>query len=126
VLRDAGGAGLGLAAKAWAVVAVLAAFVLLVSGTGQTSSADVVARPGDDLDTVAQSSPEGARIVWTAGEYRMQSIRPRRGQSFIGEVDPRTGRPLAVLNGSRLLSEFEREGPLFVDPSRVPWKKEMA
>ncbi len=113
-MRDGVSAKLALTTEAPMVLAVLLVFALLAPRTAAVSSGEVFVRPGDDLDTVAQSSPEGTRIILTAGEYRMQSIRPRRGQSFIGEVDSRTGRPLAVLNGSRLLTEFEREGRLFV------------
>lgn len=64
-------------------------------------------RPGDDLAARARAAPASTAFCLSAGEYRMQAVRPKRGQQFYGE-------PGAVLNGSRRLTRFRREGGLWI------------
>jgi hypothetical protein len=42
-----------------------------------------------------------------SGVFRMQAVRPRSGQRFYGEAH-------TVLNGSRLLTTFSREGRFWI------------
>lgn len=63
--------------------------------------------PGDDLAAAVRNAEPDARFCILKGEHRLQSIVPRRGQSFVGE-------PGTVLNGSRLLKDFSRDGDLWV------------
>ncbi len=64
-------------------------------------------RPGDDLVGRARAAPAGTAFCLSAGEYRMQAVRPKRGQQFYGE-------PGAVLNGSRRLTRFRREAGFWI------------
>ncbi|MBU8541473.1 right-handed parallel beta-helix repeat-containing protein [Falsiroseomonas tokyonensis] len=63
--------------------------------------------PGADLRAAAMMADEGAAFCIAAGEHRLQSIQPRRGQSFHGEAG-------AILNGSRLVTGFRRVGSHWV------------
>ena len=45
--------------------------------------------------------------------HRLQSITPKNGMSFYGEVD-KDGRLLTTINGANLITNFEREGKLWV------------
>ena len=60
-------------------------------------------RAGSDLATAARAAREGDSFCLGAGTHRMQVIAPKDRQSFHGE-------PGAVLNGSRLLTGFVRQG----------------
>ena len=48
-------------------------------------------------------APSGAVFYLKAGTYRLQSVVPKTGDTFIGEFG-------AILNGSRLLTSFHRSG----------------
>lgn len=52
---------------------------------------------GDDLQSVVDAQPPGTRFVLAAGVHRLQSLRPRDGDTFVGESG-------AVLSGARLLA----------------------
>ena len=62
--------------------------------------------PGDDINYIVDNNPEGTAFIIKAGIHRMQEIYPKNGNTFWGE----TG---AILNGSRILTEFETEGGLY-------------
>lgn len=62
---------------------------------------------GADLAAVVGRAPEGASFCVAAGVHRMQTITPKDRQSFYGE-------PGAILNGSRQLTGFAREGRYWV------------
>lgn len=108
----------------WGMVPVVLAGVLLASLVGISVATaapacpiprfDVRVSPGDNIDAVAQRAPEGAVIYLSAGTYRFQSIRPRKGQSFVGARDPVSCARLAVLDGSIRLTHFHREGRFYV------------
>lgn len=63
--------------------------------------------PGDDIQAVVDAHPAGTRFLMPAGLYRMQTVRPKDGNSFVGS-------PGAIMNGSRVLTSFVREGPYWV------------
>ncbi len=63
--------------------------------------------PGDDIQQAVDSSPENTTFILQPGIYRLQSIQPRNGDSFIGQ-------PGAVLNGSTLLTSFAPSGNLWM------------
>jgi hypothetical protein len=64
----------------------------------------VVVEPGASIQAAVDRADEGAAFCLKNSVHRLQVIRPKRGQRFHGE-----GR--TVLNGSRLLTTFSREGP---------------
>ncbi len=58
---------------------------------------------GADLQSLVDAAPAGSTFWIEAGVHRMQSVTPKDGDHFIGEHG-------AVLNGARLITEFDREG----------------
>lgn len=62
---------------------------------------------GQAIQTAVDSARDGAAFCLKNGIHRMQVIRPKPGQSFHGEGQ-------TVLNGSRLLDHFSREGTYWV------------
>ncbi len=63
------------------------------SGTStSTGCAGVQLRPGDSIQQAVDAHPAGTTFCLAAGTYRRQHVRPKHGNSFIGE-------PGAVLDG---------------------------
>ena len=91
--------------------------ILLILGSSVTAVAGVTdapcppaaigIEPGASIQAAVDSAGEGAAFCLKNGTHRMQAVRPRSGQSFYGE-----GR--TVMNGSRLLADFGREGRYWV------------
>jgi hypothetical protein len=90
---------------------------VLILGSPATAAAGVTAapcpagaipvEPGASIQAAVDSAGDGAAFCLKDGTHRMQVVRPQSGQSFFGE-----GR--TVLNGSRLLTDFRREGIYWV------------
>lgn len=57
-------------------------------------------RPGQSLLQAVEKAGPGASFCIGTGLHRLQSVEPRAGQRFFGE-------PGAILNGARILSQFE-------------------
>jgi hypothetical protein len=70
-------------------------------------SAAVQLPVGSNIAEIVRRAAEGARFCVKAGVHRMHAITPRNNQSFHGESG-------AALNGSRLITEFTREGIYWV------------
>jgi nitrous oxidase accessory protein NosD len=68
---------------------------------------DVVVEPGQLIQGLVDTHPEGTVFLLEAGVHRQQSIYPKAGMAFLGE-------PGTVLNGSRLLEDWSREGDWWV------------
>src|SRR5512142_1868021 len=91
--------------------------VLLMLGFPLTATAGVTdapcppgaiaVEPGASIQAAVDSAGEGATFCLRNGIHRMQAVRPRSGQSFYGE-----GR--TILSGSRLLTNYVREGRYWV------------
>ena len=62
--------------------------------------------PGEDIQAIVDANPAGSTYILKSGTHRMQEIWPKDGDTYIGEEG-------AVLNGARLLTEFEMEGGLY-------------
>lgn len=67
----------------------------------------VTVNPGDDIDALVQQQPPRTEFRIEAGLYRLQSISPKDGDSFVGE-------PGAILDGAQLLTGSWRSGRLWV------------
>jgi nitrous oxidase accessory protein NosD len=67
----------------------------------------VTLQPGNDIAAAVNSFPAGTAFLLKSGMYRMQSIVPKAGDSFLGE-------PGTVLSGARVLTSFTREGAYWV------------
>ncbi len=63
----------------------------------------IVANPSDNLGALVEQSPPGTTFLIKMGLYRLQSIRPKDGDSFIGEAG-------AILDGAQILSRFSQSG----------------
>jgi len=70
------------------------------------AGASVTVKPGDNLSALVQQQPPGTTFAIKAGVYRLQSIQPKSGDSFVGE----TG---AILSGAQVLSGFTQSGQLW-------------
>ena len=70
------------------------------------STRPVVIPAGHDIQTHVDSNPEGTVFLLKAGLFRLQTIRPKQGNTFIGEG--------AVLSGARQLTAFVRSGPYWM------------
>ena len=63
--------------------------------------------PGSSIQAAVDQAGANAAFCLKNGVHRMQVVRPLDGQSFYGEGG-------TILNGSRLLTAFTREGSLWV------------
>jgi hypothetical protein len=73
----------------------------------------IAVEPGASIQLAVDHAGEGVAFCLKNGIHRVQVIRPRRGQSFHGEGQ-------TVLNGSRLLASFSREGRYWVASGQEP------
>jgi parallel beta-helix repeat protein len=87
------------------------ASLILLGGAAAANAAcpaDAInVRPGINLAKLVEQSPKGAGFCLLPGEHRMQSIQPKDNQRFYGKGE-------AILNGSRLITAFTREGKFWV------------
>ena len=72
-------------------------------GCWAAESSAVVIRPGEYIQAIVDAHPSGTAFLLQEGIHRMQEIRPKNGNTFVGE-------PGAVLNGAKLLTNFTRAG----------------
>ena len=72
----------------------------------------IAVEPGNSIQAAVDRSGEGAVFCLKKGIHRAQAVRPRAGQRFHGEGE-------TVLNGSRLLDGFRREGRYWVASSQL-------
>lgn len=96
------------------VFAVLIAALIATAAQAAGPRADIrrpvgsiVLSPGDDIQAAVDANPAGTGFFLKAGVYRIQSVIPKRGDSF-------TGAKGAILNGAKLLDGFTRAGDLYV------------
>ncbi len=95
----------------WTLPAVAPGVVATAAAQGVTDEpcplGAIAVEPGASIQAAVDRAGEGAVFCLQAGIHRMQVIRPKRSQSFRGEGQ-------TVLNGSRLLTTFSREGRYWV------------
>jgi hypothetical protein len=72
-----------------------------------TAAATVTLRPGAKIQDSVAKYAGGTTFLLKPGVYRLQSITPKSGMSFIGEAG-------AVLSGARRLTSFTRQGSYWV------------
>jgi len=75
--------------------------------TMQNNDEVVYINAGSDIQSVINRHPAGTTFILRSGIHRMQTIRPRYGDTYIGE-------PNAIMNGSRVLTNWRREGNYWV------------
>lgn len=76
---------------------------LLPSSTGT----NVQVHPGENVEEVVESHPPGTSFTISPGVYRLVSILPKNGDSFLGEAG-------AVFTGAKVLSSFNQSGQYWV------------
>jgi parallel beta-helix repeat protein len=81
------------------------------SGAACPAGAVAVA-PGTSIQAVIDKAGDGAAFCLKSGVHRVQVVRPRSGQRFYGE----TG---TILNGSRLVAHFRREGRFWLAQAQL-------
>ena len=91
----------------FAIPVLVCVVTLMIAKNIGAAEREVAVRPGDDVQALVQKSPENTTFRFKPGVYRQQSIRPKDGDSFIGE-------PGAVLSGAMLVSDFTRQGRYWV------------
>ena len=90
------------------LLTILPLFLIILSCTlfekdedeKEDTSQGIEINTGDDIQVIVDANPAGATFIIKAGVHRMQEIWPKDGNTFIGEDG-------AILNGSRILTEFE-------------------
>lgn len=63
--------------------------------------------PGDDVQAAVDRNPPGTTFALNGGIFRLQMVRPKDGDTFVGT-------PGTTLSGAALLTDFGREGALWV------------
>ena len=63
--------------------------------------------PGQDIAAKVNGAPNGTTFTFTPGVYRMVSLSPKDGMTFVGQAG-------AILNGARLLTSFTRQNGYWV------------
>jgi hypothetical protein len=90
-----------------AIRAAVLCLAISVAGGAGGAGRTVWIHPGEDIQAQVDRHPAGTTFRILAGVHRMQQVRPKHGNSFIGE-------PGAVLSGARPLTAFAREGEYWV------------
>lgn len=93
---------------------VLIAFWCPAAAVGQAATVDIY--PGTDIPSVVNAYPAATTFVIQPGIYRLRTpIGTKDGATFIGQTacaPPQTPCP-AILNGSELLTSFQRLGSYY-------------
>jgi hypothetical protein len=97
---------LSLALASVAAVA-LGALSTGVSKALPSPTRQVIVHPGEDIMRLVEQNPPGTQFQIQADVYRLASITPKDGDSFIGD-------PGAILNGAEQLNNFSRSGSFWV------------
>lgn len=75
--------------------------------TAGASATAITISPGTQIQNLVDINPAGTAFTLKAGVHRLQSIRPKDGNTFVGE-------PGAVLSGARLLTGFVKQSRYWV------------
>jgi hypothetical protein len=85
-------------------------------GTSSCPTNAVAIAPGALIQEVVDRAGENAVLCLKSGVHRAQAIRPRSGQRFYGEGH-------TVLNGSRQLTDFKRQGDYWTAKLQLPLRR---
>ncbi len=83
---------------------LLSSSMCFLQSWAQTS---ITVLPGANIQAAVDSNPANTTFVLQPGTYRLQSVQPKSGDSFIG-----VGQPL--LSGAQILTAFTKVGNLYV------------
>ncbi len=96
----------------WTLVLLLFAGLCSLTVSAAPPQSKVIVHSGDNIPTLVAQNPSGTEFHIQSGVYRLQSIVPKEGDSFIGEAG-------AVLNGAEPLTGFSRSGRFWTAPVQV-------
>ena len=85
-------------------------FILVLSMkpiTTLSSTGEVQVHPGASIQALVAAHPPGTSFAIAPGLYQLQSIRPKDGDSFIGQQG-------AILSGAKVLTGFTHQGKYWV------------
>ncbi len=92
------------------VILSLAMTVALASMPPKTNAAQACATtlyPGDSIQAAVDCNTAGTTFTLTPGVYRGQSVAPKNNDVFVGQ-------PGAILNGSKLLTNFTQQNGMWL------------
>jgi hypothetical protein len=75
----------------------------------ETPDADVRVEPGESIQEAVDANPAGTSFLLGAGVHRLASVEAKDGNTFAGEIGEDCTRE-TILNGARLLEDFEASG----------------
>jgi Right handed beta helix region len=78
----------------------------------------IAINPGTNIQTIVNQSAPGTAFLLKAGTHRLQSIVPKAGMQFYGEVID--GQLRTILNGSTVLSKFTTSGRMYTARNIAP------
>jgi hypothetical protein len=81
--------------------------LLLTAVVAQPQTLTVTLSPGANVQSIVNANPENTTFLFQPGIYRLQSIQPKNGDSFVGQNNP-------ILSGARVLTAFTRQGNYWV------------
>ena len=67
----------------------------------------VTLSPGADIQAAVNANPANTTFILKGGYYRLQSVQPKDGDSFVGQNNP-------ILSGAQVLTSFAQQGNLWV------------
>jgi parallel beta-helix repeat protein len=77
------------------------------TAANRAGTSAVTIYPGQDIQANVAAAPANTEFLLKAGVHRLQTIRPKDADRFVGE-------PGTVLSGARLLTTFSRSGALWI------------
>ncbi|MGB0910960.1 MAG: right-handed parallel beta-helix repeat-containing protein [Nitrospirales bacterium] len=78
-----------------------------LESTGTQSHSPIFVTPGRSIQELVDTHPPGTTFILRSGTYRLQQIKPKAGNHFIGE-------PGAILSGAKLLNQIVKQGQFWV------------
>ena len=97
--------------RRWPNVLSATGILALILSFGATAESvwaqQVTVHPGNDIQALVSSHSPGTRFSITSGVYRLQSVKPKDGDSFIGESG-------AVLSGATVLDSYNHQNQYWV------------
>jgi hypothetical protein len=95
-----------LTAGAWSVTTAVRGEDLAGHEAGGARGG-ILVPAGASIQAAVDRAPEGAVFLLGSGTHRLQAVRPKARQSFLGQAG-------TILNGSQRLTRFTREGSFWV------------
>ncbi len=86
---------------------LISLFLVKTFNPGFALAEPTIINPGDNIQKAVNRKPEGITFIIKAGIHRLQQVKPKNGNTFLGE-------PGAIMSGARLLTSFSKESRYWV------------